>query len=227
MAVGFDPVPGGTGKYCDLKPFISVVGAQLSVGLLWQQVRGADLRQITLPGGQPAWLPIQSGSAPLGQRPYNVASLYLPWSGATVHVSLDRTGYAEIFPTIRTRPVTPSTLTLPGNVSSAQILGANGRDRPVNAGPTITDSTVIARALDRLGGLTAAVPNDQACATVNMPTVTVTFSTKAGPVAVVITLSDRCTQATSSLGGRVTVPRGFTNDLWRLLGGSGTVEPAK
>jgi hypothetical protein len=227
IAVGFDPVPGGSGKYCGLKPFISVSGARLSAGLLGSLLRGANLRQTTLPGGQSAWMTTwpDTATATFGQRPYNVASLYLPWSGATVHVALDRTGYAEIFPTIRTRPVAPSTLAL--SASSAQIIGPNSLGRPVNSGPRITDPTVIAQALDRLGGLTAAASNDQACATLNMPTAVVWFNTITGPAAVVITLSDNCAQATSSLGGRVTVPRGFANELWRLLGGSGTVEPAK
>jgi hypothetical protein len=228
IAVGFDPVPGGSGKYCFEKPFMTVIGVGGLPGSLANASRGhMELRQLTLPGGQPAWFTTSADGATLGQRPNNVATLYLPWSGAALGIALDQADFAEIFPTIRTRPVTPSALKLPDKVTRAEMLGPLRPDRPLTARPRATDPAVIGQVLDRLSGLTEVVTNDEACATQDMATAALTLYTAAGPAMVVITLSDGCAQATSSLGGRVTVPRGFTDELWRLLGGSGTLEHAK
>lgn len=226
IAVGFDPVPGGTGEYCDQKPFITITGASFPAWSLPPR-GGIDQRQLTLPGGQPAWLITLPEHDVLGQRPYNVERLYLPWSGVVVGISLDQADFAEIFPMIRTLPVTPSDLLLPDDVTAVQVFGSSDSDPLSNVGPRVTDATVVAKVLQGLRSLTDVVPNDEACATVDMPTIVLQLNAAAEPASIIITRSDRCAQATSSLGGRVTVPRGFTDELWRLLGGKGTVEPAR
>jgi hypothetical protein len=229
IAVGFEPVPGGTGRYCSQKPYISVIGSRPTPGLLGHQSPVRKLRQMTMPGGQPAWLTYLPNTQGLGGIAYNDTSVYLPWSGAIVTLGLDMESLGEILSTMRTRPVQLSTLKLPGSVVSAQMIGPISHDLRGKSSPLVTDPAVIAQALDRLNSLTEVVDNDQdACADLAAPTAAVMLNTSTGLAAVVvITLAGYCRQATASLGGRVSVPRGFGNDLWRLLGGRGAVEPVK
>jgi hypothetical protein len=228
IAVGFDPVPGGTGKYCGLKPFISVAGLSVQGGWALRQHPGVSQRQLTLPGGQPAWLSVTPRDDALGQQPFTVVRLYLPWSAAVLAISLDQKDFAQIFPTIRTRPVTPSVLSLPDNVTGVQAFGpGDSASWSSKSGPRSRDPATVHDVLQRLQSLTDVVPNDEACATADMPTVVLQVGSAASSATIVITVSEHCAQATSSLGGRVAVPPGFTDQLWRLLGGDGTVEPTK
>ena len=223
VAVGFDPVPGGTGPYCHLKPFIDVTGA------IRRDFRDESPRQVTLPGGQPAWVSFGVPDSALGQQPgYNVVGLYVPWSGVAVGITLQQDDFARIVPTIRTQPVAPSALVLPTDVSRVEIVPPDrGSGFPP---PRVTDPAVTDQVVGRLLGLTEIVPNDNACATADMPTAAVvlgTSGTSGTSATVVFTLSNHCSQATSSLGGRVQVPAGFVDDLWHLLGGQGALEPTR
>jgi hypothetical protein len=214
VVVGFDPVPGGEGRHCGLKPII-IVAAQGQ----WSSERRA-VRQLTLPGGQPAWVATGSSNVAFGKRPgYNVARLYLPWSRAMVGLTLEADEFAAVLASIRARPTQPSALVLPAHVN---VVSSTYRGAPQRS----ADPAAVAEVLRRLGGLSDAVSDKRVCAHPDLPALAIDLQAGSSSATVVITLSSTCMEVTSSLGGRVSAPQGYANDIWRMLGGSGTVEPA-
>lgn len=206
--------PTSGGSCTEGPPIITVDGTADS-----RVVRaGASWQQMILPGGQPAWLSGIGASALDPTQPgseYRTLGMDLPWSGVAVTFLMTRAELQPIVASIRTDPVRPGPLVLPAGAVKAVI--STGVRGPAEA--TITDPSRVEDLRATLAGLREPAPADTGCPA-ETPLRHITFIDADGAVlaAVMVSMTAACSEATSSRGGRVTVPAG----LWGPLAGKVT-----
>jgi hypothetical protein len=193
-------------------------------------------RQITLRGGEPAWLDWDTIAERLQPRPDAHAEfnrLLLPWSKVSIMLRVDGPAQQRIIDSIRTSPAPASRLVLPAAAGLAELTTP---DAPREYA-SITDPATIAQVLGLMGEHTTTVDRGRACSTQAHPTARLTFraserrSLRLPPpvnpervtatfdvTTIIITLADDCYEAVSSRGGRVRLTKPTVDELRRLFG---------
>jgi len=221
VTLGWSPVHDGR---CRLDRIISVSGegGPRPVGGL-VTIAGNPvpaIAQFTLPGGQPAYTGMGGHDSPdpFGARPDpRTVSLDIPWSNAFVELNLGHDDLTRAIASIRTTPMPPGVLTLHTEAAAGYFVPAT---EEASTNVVDVNEARAMQVLARLRALTEVVPPGQECGTVDDPAAAIYLFPRHGFPSndlVVITESDTCAQATSLLGGRVTVPRGLVDELRTMV----------
>jgi hypothetical protein len=131
--------------------------------------------QITLPGGEPAWLDRSrdldraAGTPERRQQGtpgyYGTTDLKLPWSQAGIMFRLDYAGVDRMIDTLRSEPARSGTLVLPPTAVKADLVIADPvRGLPDGNFGRTQDGRTIDRVLEILREQDTVVPDAQACA---------------------------------------------------------------
>ena len=184
------------------------------------------LNEIVLPGGQPMWLDDNELNNLRAVDRYEVAAmnLWLPWAGAQLYIEMLKTEFAPIQRSMRSEPIAPARLALPDNTRQIVLtLPGIGHQRTSDAGlveQVMRQLRELDRAVDPAElpcASSAPVAQGWTVAASGMAWLSLVDESGLRWVTVAFSTADECAFATSSLGGRVWLPAGFTHQLRTLL----------
>lgn len=204
------PIPGGP---CTTGPaYITARGADPRRQR--EPNRSTGFRQVVLAGGQPAWLGAASVEAltTAAAPDRRFVQLYVPWSGVELSFSMPAGEIRDLVAAIRTEPVAPGPLVLPEGPASVAVVTETGSSRSGMATVAVTDPVRVRDLRALLAGLRqpagAACPPDT-----RMRRLTFLDGAGAALGTVQVSTTAGCSEATSSLGGRVRIPDGLWGPL--------------
>lgn len=181
--------------------------------------------EVILPGGHPVWISrhdVEETFSWSGNwRPFYLTA---PWANVGLYIETPVDDLEALLDSISSEPVAPSRLALPGPGSGVGISGGN--QKPVSS----SEPAVVAGVLDRLRALDRPVEADALPCTgaeeltpgltlagSDMATIGLSYPSGMPAAQILVSTTDECAFATSSMGGRVWLPEGFYAEIRALI----------